>query len=139
MRGIIVALAGIAALCACGSDGKPRPMRQISTSYYYEIAPDEAPPHARQSVTYKVTVSDRKSHQPIEYGEGRLFASDSAGAKTWDGFRYGPEIGTYHAVLSFITPGQWAVAIQFRRDSLHPLERIDWMQDVLNEKPSTIP
>jgi hypothetical protein len=31
------------------------------------------------------------------------------------------------------------VAIQFRRDSLHRLERIDWMQDVLNEKPSPIP
>jgi hypothetical protein len=31
------------------------------------------------------------------------------------------------------------VAIRFRRDSLLPLERIDWMQDVINERPSAIP
>jgi hypothetical protein len=29
------------------------------------------------------------------------------------------------------------VAIRFQRDSLHPLERIDWMQDVFDERPDT--
>ena len=68
-----------------------------------------------------------------------LFASNGQGAHTWDGFVYGPEVGTYHAKLNYVLAGQWAVAIQFRRDSLRPLERIDWMQDVYDEKPSKTP
>jgi hypothetical protein len=52
---------------------------------------------------------------------------------------YGPEVGTYHAKLNFVVAGMWAVAIRFRRDSLRPLERIDWMQQVLDEKPSPTP
>ena len=68
---------------------------------------------------------------------GQLFAgkpsirrADGPQSKTWDGFTYGPEVGTYHAKLNFVVAGQWAVAIRFQRDSIHPLERIDWMQDV---------
>jgi len=131
----VVALLGVMGLGACDGDRKPRPLRLNSQSYYFQISPDDVPPHARQEVNYKVVIADRKTRQPIENGEGRLFASDSVGAKTWDGFRYGPEIGTYHAVLRFITPGLWALAVQFKRDSLHPVERIDWYQDVLNERP----
>ena len=133
----VVALLGAVGLggAACAGDGKPRPLRLNSQSYSFQISPDDVPPHARQEVNYKVVIADRKTRQPIEQGEGRLFASDSVGAKTWDGFRYGPEIGTYHAVLRFITPGLWALAVQFRRDSLHPVERIDWYQDVHNERP----
>jgi hypothetical protein len=41
--------------------------------------------------------------------------------------------------LNFVVPGTWAVAIRFRRDSLQPLELTQWMQDVINERPSTIP
>jgi len=143
MRGLVivkvVALLGVAVLNACASDAKPRPLRQNSKSYSFQISPDIVPPTARDPITYKVVIADRKTRQPIENGEGRLFASDSVGANTWDGFKYGPEIGTYHAVLRFITPGLWAVAIQFRRDSLHPVERIDWYQDVLNERVSSTP
>ena len=64
-------------------------------------------------------------------------ASNSVGSKTWDGMVYGPEVGTYHAKLQFVIPGEWAVAIRFRRDSLHLLERTDWMQDVLDERPDS--
>jgi len=135
----VIALVTVVGLGACGGNGQPRPLRQNSQSYSFEISPDDVPPHARQPINYKVVISDRKTRQPIENGEGRLFASDSIGAKTWDGFKYGPEIGTYHAVLHFITPGFWAVAVQFRRDSIHPVERIDWYQDVLNERPGPTP
>jgi hypothetical protein len=38
-----------------------------------------------------------------------------------------------------VAAGPWAVAIRFRRDSLHPLETINWMQDVHNERPSNTP
>src|ERR1041384_2011123 len=139
MHRLIIAVATLAGAvtAACGGDGKAPPLRQISSSYGFEIAPDLSPPHAREPINYKVTIIDRKTHQPVENGEGRVGASASGGQKTWDGFRYGPEIGTYHAVLHFITPGLWAIAIQFRRDTLSPVERIDWYQDVHNERAST--
>lgn len=130
--------AGVAVLGGCGpSDAHPTAMFQISKSYAYTIMPDESPPHAREPIMYKIVVVDRRNQQPIENGEGQIFANNRAGASTWDGFAYGPQIGTYFGKLSFVTSGDWAVAIRFRRDSLHPLERIDWMQDVLREKPRT--
>src|SRR4051812_18289102 len=139
--GKFVAAAVIAfVVCAtgCGDDG-PSPLRQMSNSYSYTIKPDDSPPHARQDIHYVIQIFDRKTRQPIDNGEGRLFASNNNGAKTWDGMVYGPEVGTYHAKLNFVVNGTWAVAIQFRRDTLRPLERIDWMQEVHDEKPSSVP
>jgi len=31
------------------------------------------------------------------------------------------------------------VGLRFRRDSLHPLEKIEWMRDVLKERPGGTP
>jgi hypothetical protein len=135
-------------LTACGGgDNTPPPLRQLSTSYAYVIKPDVSPPRAREDIHYTLQVVDRKTRQPIESGEGQLFAGkpieESAPtgpqSKTWDGLTYGPEEGTYHAKLNFVVAGTWAVALRFRRDTLHPLERIDWMQDVLDERPSKTP
>ena len=134
-------------LGACGGDSGPPPLRQLSTSYTYVIRPDDSPPHAREDIHYVIQVVDRKTRQPIESGVGQLFAGkpieESAPTgpqtKTWDGLTYGPEVGTYHAKLNFVVAGTWAVALRFTRDSLHPLERIDWMQDVLDERPSKTP
>jgi hypothetical protein len=135
-------------LAACGGgDNGPPPLRQLSTSYSYVIKSDDSPPHARQDIHYIIQVVDRKTRQPIESGEGQLFAGkpieESAPtgpqSKTWDGLTYGPEEGAYHAKLNFVVAGTWAVALRFRRDSLHPLERIDWMQDVLDERPTKTP
>ena len=140
MRGSMWLVAALAlGLTACGGDDGPPPLRQMSNSYSYTIKPDDSPPHARQDIRYVIQIFDRKTRQPIENGEGRLFASNNEGAKTWDGMVYGPEVGTYHAKLNYVIAGTWAVAIQFRRDSLRPLERIDWMQEVHDEKPSTVP
>ena len=127
------------AAASCGGDDRPDPLRQMSNSYSYTISPDDSPPHARQDIHYVIQIFDRKTRQPIENGEGRIFSNNADRAKTWDGFTYGPEVGTYHAKLNFVVAGQWAVAIQFRRDSLRPLERIDWMQDVYDERPSKTP
>ena len=136
-----MALTAFAAVMAvgCGGDNTPPPLRQMSNTYSYIIRPDDVPPHARQDIHYSIQILDRKTRQPIEGGEGQLFASNGEGAKTWDGLAYGPEIGTYHAKLNFVVAGTWAEAIRFRRDSLRPLERIDWMQEVQNEKPSQTP
>jgi len=145
---LAIVVAAAVAITACDkAPRKPRPLRQMSMTYSYTISPDQAPPSAREDIRYTIQVFDRKTRQPIEQGEGQLFAGKpiEEGAptgpqsKTWDGLEYGPEVGTYHAKLNFVVPGLWAVALRFRRDSLHPLERIDWMQDVLNEKPSAIP
>jgi hypothetical protein len=134
----LAALASLALLAACGDDGPPA-LREMSNSYSYTIKPDDSPPHARQDIHYVIQIFDRKTRQPIDNGEGQLFASNNEGAKTWDGMAYGPEVGTYHAKLNFVVAGTWAMAIRFRRDSLRPLERIDWMQDVYNERPSPVP
>src|SRR5438105_1311019 len=107
MRGIAVMLSGLA-LAACGpSDHKPPPLRHLSRSYSYVIAPDDAPPHARQDIHYTVTVVDAKTRQPVQNGEGRIWGSNKDGAKTWDGFVYGPEVGTYHAKINFVVSGTW--------------------------------
>jgi len=134
---VFVASAGM--VIGCGGDDKPRPLRQMSMTYSYTIGPDDVPPHARQDIHYVIQIFDSKTRQPIEAGEGQLFASNNEGAKTWDALAYGPEIGTYHAKLNYVVAGTWAVAIRFRRDSLRPLERIDWTQQVLDERPSSVP
>jgi hypothetical protein len=142
---VLVAFAGLTQ--ACGGDDRPPPLRQLSNSYSYVITADDVPPHARQDIHYTIQIFDSKTRQPIENGEGQIFAGKPIDedvptgpqSKTWDGMTYGPEIGTYHAKMNFVVAGTWAVAIRFRRDSLRPLERVDWMQQVLDEKTSTKP
>jgi hypothetical protein len=139
MRGGRFVLAALAVFAmSCGDEGPPA-LRQMSNSYSYTISPDDSPPHARQDIHYVIQIFDRKTRQPIDNGEGQLFASNNQGAKTWDGLTYGPEVGTYHAKLNFVVTGTWAVALRFRRDSIRPLERIDWMQEVHDERPSPVP
>jgi len=133
----LLAVALIGATASCGGNDGPPPLEANSESYSFTVQPSEAPPHAREPIDYTITVYDRKTRAPIQNGEGQLFASNSEGSKTWDTMVYGPEVGTYHSKLEFVTAEQWAVAIRFRRDSLHLLERTDWMQDVLDERPDS--
>jgi hypothetical protein len=135
-----VLLAGTLGLLVVGADcGPPRrpEIRQGSKSYLFNITSDPIPPHAREDVIYTVTVRDRESGQPIETGEGRIFANTLEGARTYDGFTKAPAIGAYTAKLRFVAAGQWAIGIQFHSDSTKPLEKTEWMQDVLQERPGT--
>ena len=134
---LTLAAAAVAA-CAPG-ESRPPSLRQLSDHYYFTITPDQAPPHARETIVYKILVRDRESRQPIETGEGQIFANNRDGASTWDGLTKGPEIGTYYGKLNFVTSGDWAIAIRFRRDSTSKLERIDWMQDVLAARETGTP
>src|SRR5689334_5736821 len=137
MRLGTMVLAAVTALAACGrSEARPYEMHQISNDYSFTIVPDVTPPHAREQILYKVFIRDRKTREPIQSGEGQIYAQNREGARTWDGLTYGPQVGTYYGKLSFVTSGDWAVAIRFRRDSLHTLETINWMQQVFNERPS---
>jgi hypothetical protein len=131
--------AAVTLAVACGGETGPRPLRQITDSYLFTITPDRSPPYAREDILYKVLVRDRESRQPIDAGEGQIFANNRDGASTWDGLAKGPEIGTYYGKLNFVTSGDWAIAIRFRRDSTSKLERTDWMQDVLAERQTTTP
>ena len=131
-----VAVAAVA-VTSCGrSEARPREMHYISATYAFTVVPDQAPPHAREPILYKILIRDRDSREPIQNGEGQIYSNNAEGARTWDGFTYGPEVGTYYGKLNYVTSGVWAVGMRFRRDSLHRLESIEWMQDVLNERPS---
>jgi hypothetical protein len=125
------------ALTGAASCGPPRhpELRQGSQSYFFTISSDPIPPRAREDVIYRIQVKDKKTGQPIELGEGRIFANTAEGARTYDGFVKAPEVGTYSAKLNFVMSGQWAVGIQFHSDSTKPLEKTEWMQDVLPERP----
>ena len=83
---------------------------------------------------YTITVTDRKTGQPIETGEGRIFANTREGARTYDGLVKAPQVGAYSAKLNYVSAEQWAVGIQFHSDASRPLEKTEWMQDVLPER-----
>lgn len=130
----------LTAMLACGPrEPRPYELRLYTDNYHFSIVADPSPPHAREAILYKVVIRDRESRQPIETGEGQIYANNAEQASTWDGFRKGAELGTYYGKLNYVTSGLWAVAIRFRRDSLHPLEKVEWMQDVFNERQPAVP
>lgn len=134
-----IVLAGSLALLAGAACGPPRhpELRQGTKSYLFTITSDPIPPRAREDVIYSITVKDRETKQPIDAGEGRIFANTRDGARTYDGFVKAPGVGVYSARLHYVASGQWAVGIQFHSDSLKPLEKTEWMQDVLPERSGT--
>ena len=121
-----------AGLTSCGSNPKALELRLWSDSYAFRVTMDPMPPRALEPVVYRVVVQDKKTGQPIETGEGRIFATSADRANTSDGLKKEKEVGTYSGRLFFATTGDWAAAIQFRRekDPRMPLERVDWIQGV---------
>jgi hypothetical protein len=138
VRSLFVAgsLALLAAAASCGPPRQPE-LRQGTKSYLFTITSDPIPPRAREDVIYTITVKDRETKQPVDNGEGRIFANTRDGARTYDGFVKAPGVGVYSARLNYVASGQWAVGIQFHSDSLKPLEKTEWMQDVLPERSGT--
>jgi hypothetical protein len=125
---------------ACRPEPQKFRLRLETDSYVFRVSADPLPPRAREPARYSVVVTDRKTKQPIEDGQGRIFASnagpDDPDRRTvWDGLAAAEEVGTYTANLNFVTAGNWAMALEFRRDSASRLERIDWRQDVRAEGP----
>jgi hypothetical protein len=120
-------------LAGCSPGPRSLDNRQWSDSYAFRITVDPMPPRAVEEARYKVVVQDKKTGEPIETGEGRIFATSKDGANTDDGLAKGKEIGTYYGRLFFPTTGDWVVGLQFRRDSTSRLERTnDWIQTVNN-------
>ena len=132
IRRLAFVLVVAAALNSCGSNPKALELRLWSDNYAFRITMDPMPPRALEPISYRVVVQDIKTHQPIETGEGRIFATSADRANTSDGFAKEKELGTYSGKLFFATSGDWAAAIQFRREKNPrlPLERVDWIQTV---------
>ena len=128
---LVAALVAATSLAAACSPSPPKTdIRQWAGGMAFRIGTVPVPPRAREDVQYRVVVLDQETRQPIETGEGRIFAMNEDSVKTYDVLTYGPEPGTYHAKISFITSGNWAIGLEFRRDSTRRLERMDWTQDV---------
>ncbi|MBX9927576.1 MAG: hypothetical protein K2X99_01575 [Gemmatimonadaceae bacterium] len=129
VRGVAVALAIVA-----GCSGPSRPntdMRLWTQEFAIRAWPNVVPPRSLEPITWTLIVTDKKTRQPIANGQGRIFATNADGVTKWDGFRYGPEVGMYRATFMYPAAGEWAMAIQFRRDSTLPLQKTeDWKQIV---------
>jgi hypothetical protein len=127
---LVIVLAVFAA--SCGGSPKANELRLWSDSYAFRVTMEPMPPRALEQIVYRVVVRDKKTGQPIETGEGRIFATSADRANSNDGFKKEKELGTYSGRLFFATTGDWAAAIQFRRDKdpRMPLERVDWIQGV---------
>jgi hypothetical protein len=119
-------------LASCGGSPKATELRLWSDNYAFRVTVDPVPPRALEPAVYRVVVVDKKTKQPIENGEGRIFATSADRANTSDGFKKEKELGTYSGRLFFATTGDWAAAIQFRgeKNPRLPLERVDWIQTV---------
>ena len=119
-------------LASCGGSPKATELRLWSDNYAFRVTVDPVPPRALEPAVYRVVVVDKKTKQPIENGEGRIFATSADRANTSDGFKKEKELGTYSGRLFFTTTGDWAAAIQFRgeKNPRLPLERVDWIQTV---------
>ena len=119
-------------LTSCGSSPKVLELRLWSDSYAFRVTVDPMPPRALEPIVYRIVVQDKKTGQPIENGEGRIFATSADRANTNDGLKKEQQLGTYSGRLFFATSGDWAVAIQFRRKTNPPLplEKVDWIQTV---------
>ncbi len=129
-RAALVLVAWAAAAC---SFEKPQPeLRLYTDDLAFRITFEPMPPRSMTDIQFRVVVRDRKTGQPIEGGQGRIFATNEDRHSIDNGLAPGAELGTYYTTLRFVNAGPWAMGLQFRRDSLKVLQRTtDWMQDVL--------
>ena len=114
----------------CGPSQPITDTRLWSDTYELRLSTDPLPPRARERTLYKIVVRDKKTKQPIEGGQGRIYATNQDQRSIWDSMQPGPEVGTYYSTLNFVTAGDWAIAAEFRRDSTKRLEKMEWRQDV---------
>ena len=131
-RLLFASAAAFVAASACSNPERSLENRQWSDSFAFRITVDPMPPRAIEDARYKIVVQDKKTGEPIDTGQGRIFATSRDGANTDDGLVKGKEVGTYYGRLFYPTTGDWAIALQFRRDSTAKLERVDWTQSVNN-------
>ena len=136
---LVIPLAAVI-LAGCGPDTGARASDiRGGETMALRIQFDPMPAYAREPIRYRVFVQDRESGQPIENGWGQVYATSQDRKNIYDNLLPGAELGTYYGTLNFLTAGSWAVAVRFRRDSLAPLETVEWMQEVHAERTPEFP
>jgi len=122
-------------LAGCGGDTGARASDiRGGQTMALRISFEPTPAAAREKIRYRVFVQDRDSGQPLENGWGQVYATSEDRKNVYDNLVPGAELGTYYGTLNFLTAGSWAVAVRFRRDSLSPLETVEWMQEIHGER-----
>ena len=132
-RLVIPFAAVLMAACGPSTGAKASDIRGGETMAI-RISFEPAPVAAREKILFRVRVQDKDSGQPIENGWGQVYATSLDRKNIYDNLVPGTELGTYHGTLNFLTAGSWAVAVRFRRDSLSPLETVEWTQEVRAER-----
>ena len=132
MTRVAAMAAAIVFVAGCGPNPRLNDNRQWSDNFACRITVKPSPPHDIEDAVYRIVVLDKKTNEPIETGQGRVFATNKDGINTDDGLQKGKEVGTYYGRLRFPVTGDWAAAVQFRRDSTSKLERVDWIQTVVS-------
>ena len=126
-------LAALVAASSCDGSAKSQ-LRQGTTSYRFDIISPAGLPVAHDSLTYVIFVRDRNTGQPIENGEGRIFAR--AGAVVAGTFAKAPQVGQYIGRLELPSAGGWVVSIRFRDRAAKELELTQWVQEVRSASPA---
>ena len=128
-RTLAACLVAVAALTACGPSKPNTDQRLWTDDFEIRVNSDPLPPRAQEPTFYTIYIRDKKTGEPIVNGQGRIYATNADRHSIWQAFEYGPEVGTYHSRLKFVTAGEWAMGIQFRRDSTQALQQsLDWRQ-----------
>ncbi|HUO52276.1 MAG TPA: hypothetical protein VMT93_07145 [Gemmatimonadaceae bacterium] len=131
--GSMLALAAALGAGSCGQAPPPRGMPAYTDHYEMRISTDPMPARARERTTFKLVVRDKATRQPIDGGEGLIYGNpQDTRVKAWDSFVQGKEPGTYYANIHYVVAGDWAMALEFRRDSTQKLEKVEWVQSVHN-------
>ncbi len=122
------------ALLSCAPKGDQPHQRLLTDNYAMQVWMEPSPPRALEEITFRIVIRDKASGEPIEGGEGQIFATNEDRKNVDNGFTKAAELGTYTTKLMFVTAGTWAVGLRFRKDSTTALERVnDWMQEVYPE------
>jgi hypothetical protein len=125
------------AAAACAPSGPRRIEIPANTAdYLIRVSWEPTPARARERTMYRIVARDKASREMIDGGEGLVFATSADGVNIHGVMQAAEQPGIYTAQLRFITSGEWAVSLQFRRDSTVPLQRpgADWRQSVYAER-----
>jgi hypothetical protein len=133
--GVLLFVATLAG--ACAPSGPRRIEIPANTEdFLIRVSWEPSPARARERTVYRIVVRDKETREFVDGGEGLVFATSADRVNIHGVMQPGEQAGTYMASLRFINSGDWAVSLQFRRDSTRALQRpsADWRQTIYAER-----